>query len=183
MSESTQFIGEVLHEQLELMVGQKKKFLTRFKGYQKTETQIAALSSIPGIAEVRACIIAAVVLSPKRFPNKHKFWAYSCLVKHDSRSGGVSYGKKNVPGNRILKSVFMGAAKTVLAGDGEFRKLYDTFREEGVDHAAATKNVARKIAAIALASMRKGTHYKENYEINRKPKIVEINLKHSAARI
>jgi len=178
-SDSNRFIAETLFDQIEFFREQKKEFLRRFMEYEKTNPQIAALASIPGIGEVRACVIAAVVLSPERFPNKYKFWAYCTLVKYDCRSGGVSYGKKNTRGNRVLKNVFMGAAKSVLAGDGFFRKYYDALREKGVDHAAAKKNVARKIAAIALASMRKGTRYKENYENQRKSQTVNSSLKHS----
>ena len=178
-SDSNRFIAETLFDQIQFFREQKKEFLRRFKEYESTNPLIAALGSIPGIGEVRACVIAAVVLSPERFPNKYKFWAYCMFVKYECRSGGVSYGKKNTRGNRVLKNVFMGAAKTVLAGNGSFRKYYDGLREKGVDHAAAKKNVARKIAAIALASMRKGTRYKENYESERKARTANSDLKHS----
>jgi transposase len=167
-NETDRFVAWALFSQLELLRNQKEEYIKRFREYEKKHSQIGSLSSIPGIGEVRACIIAAIVCSPKRFENKFKFWAYSMLVKYDCRSDDRSYGKKKIGGNLILKDVFMGAAQTILQGKSSLRKYYDEQLKKEVDHRAAKKNVARKVAAIALSVMRKGTCYRENYEEKKK---------------
>jgi transposase len=167
-SETDRFVAERLFNQLQLLREQKKTYIARFQEYEKKYSQISALSSIPGIGEVRACLIAATVCSPRRFENKFKFWAYCMLVKYDLRSDDVSYGKKKVPGNRIMKNVFMGAAQTILdKDDGVLRKYYDGLREKGIDHKTAKKNLARKIAAISLSVMRRGKRFTEEYELKK----------------
>lgn len=165
-NETDQFVASDFFKRIELMTEQKKEYIKLFKEYESKNAQIRALSSIPGIAEVRACMIAATVCSATRFENKFKFWAYCMLVKYDCKSDDVTYNKKRVPGNRMLKDVFMGVAQSVLDfNDGSLRALYDEQRKEGIDHRAAKKNLARKIAAIALAVMRKGVHFRDDYEV------------------
>lgn len=163
-NETDRFVAKILFSQLELLRKQKAEYIKRFLEYKKEHPQIASLSSIPGIREVRACVIAAIVCSPQRFENKFKFWSYCMLVKYDCRSDETSYGKRKTRGNRILKNVFMGAAQTALQGEGSLRKYYDDQKAKETDHQAAKKNVARKIAAIALSVMRRGARYQENYE-------------------
>jgi len=167
-NETDRFVARALFAQLKLSREQKSEYIKRFQECEKKYPQISALSSIPGIGEVRACVIAAVVCSPRRFENKFKFWSYCMLVKYDCRSDDTSYGKKKTRGNRILKDVFMGAAQSVLQGESALRKYYDDQREKEVDHQAAKKNVARKVAAIALSVMRRGKNYQENYEEKKK---------------
>ena len=156
--ETDQFVAQSIFKRLQLMRDEKAGFIDRFKKYERENTQIRALSSIPGIGEMRACAIAAIVCSAGRFENKFKFWAFCMLVKYDCRSDDVSYGKKRVPGNRILKGVFMGAAQTVIDREGDLLWFYKEQLEKGLDHRAGKKNLARKIAAIALSVMRKGVH-------------------------
>jgi hypothetical protein len=167
-NETDQFVAHSFFNQLVLLKKEKAKYVALFKEYEKKHIPIHALSSIPGIGEVRACVIAAIVCSPSRFESKFKFWAYSMLVKYDCKSDGVSYGKQRVPGNRELKNVFMGAAENILKH--KQKGLYEFYQkqiEKGLDHRAAKKNLARKIAAIALAVMRKGVHYQESFEVKK----------------
>ena len=166
-NETDRFVAGAIYKQLQLIKEQQEGYVKRFKEYEKKYSQIRALSSIPGIGEVRACTIAAIVCSAQRFENKFKFWAYCMLVKYNCMSDDTNYGKKKVPGNRTLKDVFMGAAQSVLDGESPLRSLYDEHRKRGLDHRAAKKNVARKIAAIALSVMRKGVHYREDYEVKK----------------
>lgn len=167
-NETDRFVAKALFSQLGLLREQKGEYLKRFREHEKEHPQIASLSSIPGIGEVRACVIAAIVCSPRRFENKFKFWSYCMLVKYDCRSDDTSYGKMKTRGNRILKDVFMGAAQCALQGESSLRRYYDDQRKAEVDHQSAKKNVARKIAAIALSVMRRGTRYQESYEGKKK---------------
>jgi len=165
-NETDRFVATDFFKRIQMLTKQKKEYVQLFREYASKNSQIRALSSIPGVKSLRACIIAAIVCSPKRFENKFKFWAYCMLVSKEFKSDDVTYAKKRVPGNRLLKAVFMGAAQSVLDfNEGPLRSFYDEQRKEGVDHKAAKRNLARKIAAIALAVMRTGVHYQERYEV------------------
>lgn len=62
----------------------------------------------------------------------------------------------------------MGPGAAGITLRSSLRKYYDDQREKEVDHRAAKKNVARKIAAIALSVMRRGARYQENHEEKKK---------------
>ena len=123
---------------------------------------INLLSTVPGISTVRASTIASVVCSPERFENKHKFWSYAMLVRHNQVSDGVIYCRAKVAARSDLKEVFMGAAQTVIQGESELRSYYDEQRKTGKNHKAAKKNLARKIAAICLSVMRNNISFHNN---------------------
>ena len=82
------------------------------------------------------------------------------LVKHDQQSDGRSYGRVTIFGKSSLKAVFMGAATTVIQYGGPLKTTYEEQKALKLDHKAAKKNLARKIASIALAVMRTGEPYK-----------------------
>jgi transposase len=124
---------------------------------------------------VRSCVIASRVVCPKRFESKHKFWAYCSLVKHESKSDGVLYGKKKIHGNRLLKDCFMGAAQRALETKQEVIAYYQQMLALGFSHKVAKKNIARTLAAISLAVMRT----KKKYD----PKIWEKKLEASKEKL
>jgi transposase len=143
-NETERFVAKSFFNQIQILKAQKTEYVKLFQKYEKENSQIRHLSSMPGIGEVRACQIAAIVCSPNRFENKHKFWAYCMLVKYDQRSDNVSYGKKRAVGNTTLKNVFMGAAQTNLDHNKELKKYYDEHRERGLDHRTAKKKSSKK---------------------------------------
>ena len=161
------FIATALFAQIEHLTIAKKSYLPEFERYADKHRQIKRLCSVPGISLIRSTIITALVLSPTRFENKHKFWAYSMLVKYIDKSDGAEYGKRNVYGRRELKAVFDGAALTVLKGDSALRKYYDRLRSNKIGHKSAKKAVARKIAAICLALLKGAGKYNDLYEVKR----------------
>jgi transposase len=173
-NEEDRFVASGLFSQIKTAEEIKEGYKQRFQRYENKYSEIRALGTIPGISYTRACFIAAIVCSPYRFGNKYKFWAYSMLVKYDDKSDEKSYGKRRVPGNRVLKNVFMGAAENVILKGSALRCFYDEQREKGVDHRAAKKNLARKIAAISLAVMRNKKPFDESFL---KPKKVKAKKK------
>lgn len=90
------------------------------------------------------------------------------LVKHDQQSDGRSYGRVTIFGKISLKNVFMGAAFTVIQKGGPLRSFYDEQRAKGLDNKAARKNLARKIAAIALSVMKTSEPFKEKKKKSQK---------------
>ncbi|MCX6118425.1 MAG: transposase, partial [Proteobacteria bacterium] len=112
-------------------------------------------------------MIMAIVCSGERFQNNHKFWAYCCLVRHGEFSHGKIYGNRKPKGSLYLKSVFMGAALSVLQGESSLRKYYDRLRSKGMSDRNARKSVARKIAAIALMTVKKGVAFDNHHDEKR----------------
>jgi transposase len=158
---TSQFVARNLLKQILFLKDAKAEYKTVFDGNAKFQNLIKLLTSIPGIAAIRANIIAAAVVDPKRFPNKNKFWSYCMLVKHDQQSDGKSYGKVTAFGKLSLKSVFMNTAMDGMCSNGGFRDYYDAQIAKGCNATAAKKNLARKIAAISLAVMKTGKPYEE----------------------
>lgn len=161
------FVATSLFERLEHLQTAKAAYVDEFAVYEKRHPQIKRLCSVPGIRLIRAAIITSLVCSPHRFQSKHKFWAYSMLVKYVDMSDGTVYGKRTVQGRRELKAVFDGAALTVLKGESSLRKYYDQLRTKKVAHQAAKKAVARRIAAICLALLKGGGKYDDLHEVKR----------------
>jgi transposase len=153
------FVAEEYFSRIRQLEEVKSGYQKQFTKYARDVAEIRYLRTIPGIAAVRACIIAALVATPKRFKNKHKFWAYCELVRKDFVSDGECYTKKTVPANRFLKHTFMCAAQRCLDYNSDIRGVYQNMLEKGLTHKAARKNIARMLAAIVLAVMRKKEPY------------------------
>lgn len=140
----------------------KNKYLLDFKNISKETPSIERLRAIPGIEYVRAVTISAIVGEAKRFLNKHQYWSYCGLVRHKQVSGGTTYGYKKSRGRRELKDVYMGAAESCLINrNNAFRRLYDRYRSKGLDHRAAKRSIARKIASVSLMMLRTGKKFDE----------------------
>ena len=161
LDSASQFVARKLLDQVQYLNDLSGEYKILFEENMKTNPKIAALATLPGISAIRANIIAAIVVDPKRFANKNKFWSYCMLVKHDQQSDGRSYGKVTIFGRTSLKNVFMGATLQIFKEECELRRYYEQMTVMGVDKRAARKNLARKLAAISLAIMKTGKPYKE----------------------
>jgi len=169
LSQSThRFVATNIMDNLMFLEEIKSKYLKEFRGNMKKYEVLRNLDSVPGIDVIRAHVIAALVCTASRFENKHKFWAYSMLVKYTQESDGKVYGRKMVHGRRELKNVFLGSAMRILKGKSSMRSFYDRLRSKGLSDGAARYDVARKIAAICLSVMRQNRKYKDKYEEEQK---------------
>ena len=117
------------------------------------------LKSIPGIKNIQAAKIIAQVIEPRRFENKHQFYSYCGLVKHQQISAGHRYGTKRAWGNRMLKCVYKMAAQSAVRGNSTLRTYYDSLRAKGTSDKNARNAVARKVAAISLSLWRNHKKY------------------------
>jgi len=134
------------------------------------------LKTVPGLGNVRAAQIVALAVTPHRFRKTRQFWSYcglgivtraSAEWKHSSTSGELQRvrTKVHVRGlnlNRqpLLKSVFKGAATSVLSRNNPLRDHYDRLVANGTAPHLARLTIARRIAAATLAIWKK----KEDYE-------------------
>lgn len=137
---------------------------------------VRLLMTVPGIAEVRAAQILAVVIDPFRFRTKQQFWSYSGLAVvtrssadwHRTPSGQFERRKvaltRGLNRNRqpMLKAVFKGAAKTVIdrMSTHPLHASYQRMVDAGVQPNLARLTLARRIAAATLACWKS----KEDYD-------------------
>ncbi len=137
---------------------------------------VQRLTTIPGIASIRAAEIVAIVVTPTRFRTKRQFWSYCgfAVVTYSSSDhkrrpdGGLE--KKPVVGTRglnrnrnpILKAAFTGAATSVIQSmpNHPLHQDYQRLIQAKIDPAMARLTIARRIAAATLAIWK----HKEQYD-------------------
>lgn len=166
--EENKFAADALMYQIQTLEEIKEKYIYQFKENMKTYKILKLLDSLPQVDSIRANILAAYTCDGRRFENKHKFWAYVGLVRYDQNSDGRSYGSKKIHGRSELKSVFISCAEGILTGESSLKKYYDQLRSKGLDHKAARKAVARRLAAIVLAIFKYEKPYDDKYLEKRK---------------
>lgn len=156
------FVAQRIFEEMHELEMRKKKYSEEFKTNRFNIPIIKNLGSIPGVGPVRAHAIAAYISTGHRFATKHKLWAYAKLIRHHDESDGYILRKRTPHGRTELKNAFMGAAQRVIISPAEtaLKDYYKHLMEnKGLDKRKANKALARKIAAICLVVMKKGTKY------------------------
>lgn len=163
-NDSEKFVAEKLFSQIEYLEDEKLKYRERFKLNKKKYRPIRNLMTVPGIDLIRSNIIAAIVTTPHRFENKHRFWGYCMLVRHIQSSGGRVYGNKRIHGRRELRDVFIGAAESALRTQTSLRDYYDQLKLRGTTHKNAKVALARRIAALSLSILKNNEVYYDDWE-------------------
>ena len=164
--EDFRFMGKHSFDLLGSMEKSRISYVKEIKKLSKKHKEIRYLKTLTGISDIHAAKIVAQVIDPHRFSTKYKYYSYCGLVRHRQVSGGKIYGDKKIWGNRVLKCVYKMAAESVLRGNSKLRKYYDHLRDKGIGHKNAKNAVARKIAAISLAMLKKGEKYREELIAN-----------------
>jgi len=173
---SKRFVAEKLYEQIVANEKLKAQYVREFRVNILKEPSIRNLSSLPGVGKVRAHIIAAYISSAHRFENKHKLWSYAKLIRHRDESDGYVMRKRTPHGRSELKAAFMGAAQRIIISASS-TALQDYFlhliENKKLGQREAKKALARKIAAICLVIMKKGTKYDDD-EVRRSFQTEEV---------
>ena len=146
--------GGVARWQLDGLLPLREAAEDWLRGEAKTHPIIRKLSTAPGMGIIRTAQTVAIVANPERFRTRRQFWSYSGLsiVTRSSadwvrdRSGRLVRSQvQQTRGltrkrNALLKSVFKGAATTVIAllPDDPLRMAYE-------------RALARRIAATVLS--------------------------------
>jgi len=157
-------VARALFEQIALLEKHRARYMGLFASNARKHKEIKLLMSIPGIAFVRANQIAAVMVTPHRFPTKYDLISYAKLTKHKCMSGGKQYGTQRAQGVALLKEVFKSAALSATQGDNTFSRKYDAMRAAGKEDRVARHAVAKKIAATVRAVWKSGKKYDDKYE-------------------
>ena len=133
------------------------------------------LESCPGLGPIRVSQLVPIVVSPARFRTKRQFWSYCGLgiVMRSSsdwvrtkEGGWTRAGVQRTCGlnfnhNHVLKSIFKGAATTVIMQlDTEpLHQDYKRMTAAGTKPNLAKLTLARKIAAITLSMWKTNKEY------------------------
>jgi transposase len=116
----------------------------------RREEPVRRFCAVPGFAWIRAVTFYVYVDTPERFAKKSALWRYCGIGLERRHSGsGPTRTQLCIRGNRRLKNVLIGAAKTAIEGhDNPFRDKYRHWhQEEGLGPREARRNVARALTA------------------------------------
>jgi transposase len=133
----------------------------------KTHPIIRTLATAPGMGPIRTAQLLAIAANPERFRTRRQFWSYCGLAIVTRSSADWVRGKdkrwerSQVQQTRgltrkrqpLLKSVFKGAATTVIAllPDDPLRIAYERALQAGTKPNLAKLTLARRIAGTVLS--------------------------------
>jgi len=138
--------------------------LREIRHFYKDYPEIIQFSDIPGIGQISAFTISAIGDTPHRFSNKRKFWSYCCLTKSDKISNGKIYrSASSHHGHRLLKYIFIQAAKRIIASNKQcfYKQTADRLIARGVTIKNTRRTVARQLASSILKIWKSGEPYRD----------------------
>jgi transposase len=155
-----------LYEQLDFLLDQKKEAEADLLREARKHPIVKILESAPGFGPIRAARLVPIVITPHRFRTKRQFWSYCGLgIVTRSSSDWVqatdgAWLKARIPQtrglsrqhNRFLKSIFKGAATTVIiqAHKDPIYERSQGLLDGGTKPTLAKLSLARMIAATVL---------------------------------
>ena len=174
--EAVRFRAELLYRELDVLRAVRPQAQRAMVNEARKQPAYRLLRTIPFFGPVRVAQLLAVMQTPWRFRTKRNLWAYAGLavVTHSSsdyewedgrarrkKRGALTRGL-NRNHNRVLKSVFKGAAQAALGRPGPLQDLYQGMVERGMRPELARVTLARKLAAVVLHVWKTGERYDPN---------------------
>jgi hypothetical protein len=160
-------LAEWLGGQLDQLVPLREQAEEWLLEEAKTHPIIRKLATAPGMGPIRTAQVVAITANPHRFRTRRQYWSYCGFgIVARSSSDWVQgkdgrWERSQVQQTRgltrkrhpLLKSVFKGAATTVIAQLPEhpLHKDYERMLAAGIKPNLAKLTVARKIAATVLS--------------------------------
>ena len=155
-----------LYDHLDFLLEQKKQAEADLLREAKKHAIARILETAPGFGPIRAARLVPIVVTPHRFRTKRQFWSYCGLgIVTRSTSDWVQapdggWIKTRVPQtrglsrqhNHFLKSIFKGAATTVITqcSKDPIHARYERLLDGGTKPTLAKLSLARMIAATVL---------------------------------
>lgn len=163
-------LGDWLGRQLDELEPLREEASAWLLKEAKTHPIIRILATAPGMGPIRTAQLVAIAATPDRFRTRRQFWSY-CGLSIVTRSSADWMRRKDGRWERsqvqqtrglsrtrhpLLKSVFKGAATTVIAQlpDHPLHKDYERMLEAGIKPNLAKLTLARRIAATVLSMWR-----------------------------
>jgi transposase len=163
---SVQTRAERLYDHLDFLLEQKTEAERDLLREAKKHPIFRIIETAPGFGGIRAARLIPIVVTPHRFRTKRQFWTYCGLgIVTRSSSDWVqaadgSWLKARVPQtrgltrqhNHFLKSIFKGAATTVITQRNKdpIYSRYERLVDGGTKPNLAKLSLARMIAATVL---------------------------------
>lgn len=145
-----------------LLVAQEESLREELTGRARTLEPVRRLVDLPGIGWVRGVTFYALIDTPHRFRSKAALWRYAGIGLERRHSGaGPARTRLARQGNRRLKDVLLGAARSAIAqADNPFADRFWFWRDtQGLHPANARRNVARALAATMWSLWKSGQTY------------------------
>ena len=155
-----------LYDHLDFLLEQKKQAEADLLREAKKHSIVRILETAPGFGPIRAARLVPIVVTPHRFRTRRQFWSYCGLgIVTRSSSDWVQTAdggwiKARVPQtrglsrqyNHVLKSIFKGAATTVITQRNKdpIHARYQRLLDGGTKPTLAKLSLARMIAAMVL---------------------------------
>ncbi len=155
-----------LYDHLDFLLEQKKQAEVDLLREGKKHSIVRILETAPGFGPIRAARLVPIVVTPHRFRTKRQFWSYCGLgiVTRSSsdwiQTADGGWIKARVPQtrglsrqfNHVLKSIFKGAATTVITRSNKdpIHARYERLLDGGTKPTLAKLSLARMIAATVL---------------------------------
>jgi transposase len=172
---SAQMRATRLYDHLDFLLEQKKQAEGDLLREAKKHSIVRVLETAPGFGPIRAARLVPIVVTPHRFRTKRQFWSYCGLgVVTRSSSDWIQAAdggwiKARVPQtrglsrqhNRVLKSLFKGAATTVITqvNKDPIHARYERLCDGGTKPTLAKLSLARMIAATVLRMWKNEEEY------------------------
>ena len=169
------FIEQKQNGIIEIYERDKEDYQEYFKKIISHSPQIKNLLKIPGIGEVFAVTIYAIVIQADRFPDKYRYWAYCGLALNRKESGKRQYGKRKPRCSRKLRGIYISASRSAIGGHNDLAEYYNHLIESGTPEKVARKSIARYIAKVSLGMLKTKEQYVPYKWRNSKVKEEEVN--------
>jgi transposase len=167
--------AERLYSELDHLAGLRREARRAMVAESDRHPASRLLRQVPTLGAVRVAQLISVVATPHRFRTKRQFWSYCGLAVRTHSSADYRFEgseprrvtkKAATRGlgrdhNRILKSVFKGAALTASRVE-PFRTGYGELVSKGLRPELARVTIARRIAAITLSVWKRGEAFDES---------------------
>ena len=155
-----------LYEHLDFLIEQKEQAESDLLREARKHPIVPLLETAPGFGPIRSARLVPIVVTPHRFRTKRQFWSYCGLgiVTRSSsdwvRAAEGQWIRARVPQtrglsrqyNHVLKSLFKGAATTVITQRHKdpIYACYERMLDGGTKPTLAKLSLARLIAATVL---------------------------------
>jgi transposase len=146
----------------QLLTAQEEQLRSSVVRLARQQEPVRRFQEVPGIGWIRAITFYVYLDTPDRFAKKSAVWRYSGIGLERRHSGsGPTQVRLTKGGNRRLKDVLLGAAKSAVAqADSPFADKYTFWtQQEGVHPTTARRNVGRLIAALLWSLWKTGSRY------------------------
>ena len=148
---------------LNYIVELRLSVLKKIRSFSRSYPEINRFRLIPGIGQISAFTISAIIDTPYRFTNKRQLWSYIGLAKSQKISNGkVYHSTSSSHGNKLLKWIFLQTAIVALRSKepSRFKETADRLSKNGVTVKNIRRTVARQIASIIFTIWKSGESYR-----------------------